>query len=227
MARTFTLAELRTAVQRRGGVENSYDLRAPILNEFINSAAAELWDILRKKGDDVLVKSETLATSIGSATVPLPATFYKLIVLQLQDASSPSGWRRLRPFTIEESHLFGPSAGGPYRYRLQGSNIVLSTATPVVETLRLYFVPYSPIMTSDSDTLDGLNGYEELVVAMAWRKCVERQRLDTSGIDREIGRLMGRVSRDSDGRDAEPFSLLPPGRRRRGDFLDIDYDWDW
>lgn len=220
MARTFTLAELRTAVKQRGGVEKSYDLTTSVLNGFINSAAAELQDILRKKGDDALVTSATLTTSIGSATVALPANFYKERLLQIADSSMASGWNKLLPFTLDESHRFGTVTGKNYRYRLQGGNIILSSTTPVVETLRLYYVPWSPIMTSDSDTLDGFNGYEELVIMMAWRKCVERQRLDTSGVDREIARLTARVTSASDGRNAQPFSLVPLGNR----YTDFDDD---
>lgn len=217
MARSFTLAQLRTAVLQRGGVENSYDLTPTVLNGFINSAAAELHDILRKKGDDALVTSQTLTSTIGLATVALPANFYKERLLQIADSSSPSGWNRMLPFTLDEAHRFGQASGKNYRYRLQGGNIILSSTTPVVETFRLYYVPWAPIMTADADTLDGYNGYEELVIMMAWRKCVERQRLDTTGADREIARLMARVTSSADGRNAEAFSLVPRGRR-------ADYD---
>lgn len=222
MARSFTLAQLRTAVLQRGGVENSYDLTPTVLNGFLNSAAAELHDILRKKGDDALVTSQTLTSTIGLATVALPANFYKERLLQIADSSSPSGWNRMLPFTLDEAHRFGQASGKNYRYRLQGGNIILSSTTPVVETFRLYYVPWAPIMTSDADTLDGYNGYEELVIMMAWRKCVERQRLDTTSADREIERLMARVTSSADGRNAEAFSLVPRGRR--ADYEDDDYD---
>lgn len=226
MARTFTLAELRTAVQRRGGVEGSYDLTEAVLNEFINSAAAELWDILQKKGDDILVVESTLTTDPGDSAVDLPADFYKERVLWIQDTSMPSGWRKMLPFTLDEAHLFGPATGKNYRYRLQGGAIVLSSATSAAETFRLFYIPCSPVMTSDADELDGLNGFDELVVVMAWRKCVERQRLDTSGVDREIARLMARVSSAADGRNAEPFSLVPRGNRyRMSDDHDLDPWW--
>lgn len=227
MARTFTLAELRTAVQRRGGVEGSYDLTTAILNEYINSAIAELHDLLIAKADDRLVTSATLTTTPGSATVALPSTFYEFRKLEIVDPSTPSGYRKLFGFTLDEAHLFGPSTGKDYRYRLEGaSSLILSAATPTAETLRLYFIPYATVLSADGDTLNGWNGYDELVVMMAWRKCVERQRLDTSGVDREIARLQARVMRDSAGRDAEPFSLVPRGHRERvSDDHDLDPWW--
>lgn len=220
MPRTFTLAELRTAVKQRGGVENSYDLTTSVLNGFINSAAAELQDILRKKGDDALVTSAILAVDEGFDAVDLPSNFYKERLVQLADSSSPSGWRKLLPFTLDEAHRFGQATGKNYRYRIAGPSIWFSSPVNTDEQIRLYYVPWSPIMTNDSDTLDGFNGYEELVIMMAWRKCVERQRLDTSGVDREIARLTARITSASDGRNAQPFSLVPLGNRY------TDYDDD-
>lgn len=217
MSRSYTLAQLRTAVQQHGGVENSYDLTTSVLNGFINSAAAELQDILRKKGDDALVTSTLLPVEQGFDAVDLPDNFYKERLLQIADPSYPSGWNKMLPFRLEEAHLYGPATGKNYRYRIQGPTIYLSSSVSVDETLRLYYVPWSPIMVSDSDTLDGYNGYEELVVVMAWRKCLERQRLDTASADREIARLQARVSSAADGRNAEPFSLVPYRYRSRDD----------
>lgn len=223
MAWTTTLADLRTAVLRRGGVELSADLTPVVLNEFVNEAVAELWDLLRQKGDDLLVTSTTLPTSPGVNTVALPSTFYKLRKLEIVDASTVSGYRRLRSHDLDSSHLFGPTvAGKAYRYRLQGSNLVLVPTPLAIETLRLWYVPHATRMVADVDVLDGYNGYEELIIQLAWRRCLVRQDLDTSTSDREIGRLTMRIEAASDGRDAEPFYLSPLGARGLGD-LD---DWE-
>lgn len=223
MARTTTLGEMRASVLRRGGVENSYDLTPEVVNPFINDALAEVWDVLRKKGDDTLVTSTNLSSTIGSAEVSLPANFYKHRKLEIFDGSSPSGWSVVLPFTLDESHLFGPASGRNYRYRLQGNLIVLSSPTPVVETLRLYFTPCAARLVNDGDTFDGYNGYESLVEETAWRMCLARQRLDTSGSDREIARLTQRVSSDADGRDSHAYPLIPTRSRRDRDDLD---DWE-
>ena len=224
MARTLTLLELRTAVLRRGGVESSADLTSLVLNEYINEGIAELWDILRQKGDDSLVTSATLATSVGVATVALPTTFYKLRKLEIVDASTVSGFRRLRSHDLDSSHLFGPGVvGKAYRYRLQGSNLVLVPTPQAVESLRLWFIPYATILAADVDLLDGFNGYEELVIQLAWRRCLVRQDLDTTTSDREIQRLSMRIDAAADARDAEPFYLSPLGSRGR---FDLDDDWE-
>lgn len=211
---TMTLSTLRTAVLRRGGVEASADLTSAVLNEYINEAIAELWDLLRQKGDDLLVTSTTLATVVGVATVNLPATFYKLRKLEIVDPSAIAGYRRLRSHDLDTSHLFSPHVTGKaYRYRLQGSTIVIVPTPLAVESLRLWYVPlYTPLVL-DADTFETYNGYEELIIQLAWRRCLVRQDLDPAQSDREIARLTMRIEAAADARDVEPFYLNPYGAR--------------
>lgn len=226
MPKTVTLAELRTALARRLGLENSYDVTPAIQTEYLNSANAELHDLLIAKADDRLLTSATLTTTPGSATVALPSTFYEARKVEIEDGSTPSGWRKLFPFTLDESHLLGAPSGKGYRYRLQGeSSLILSYPPPTAETLRLWFIPYVTDLVNDADTLNTWNAYHELVLAMAARKCLVRQRLETSDVDAEIARLTARVMRDADGRDSEPLSLVPRGTRLSVD--DDDLDWWW
>lgn len=219
MARSITLAELRAGVLRRGGVGTSADLTSTVLNDFINEAIAELWDILRGKNDDALTTSTTLTTSVGVESISLPTTFYKLRKLEIVDGSAASGYTRLRSHDLDAAHLYSTLTGKRYRYRLQGSNLMLSPTPQAVESLRLYFIPYATVLTADSDTLDGYNGYEELVMQLAWRRCLVRQDLPTDSVDGEIARLTMRITAAADARDVEPFYLDPRG-------ADVDRD-DW
>jgi hypothetical protein len=52
MSNTVTLASLRTAVQQRGGYENSQDITGTVLVGFINEAIAELYDLMVQKWAD-------------------------------------------------------------------------------------------------------------------------------------------------------------------------------
>lgn len=212
-ARTITLAGLRAAVLRRGGVENSIDLTPTVLNDYINSAIAELYDILDEKDDDRFVTPATLTTTLGLDSVALPSGFYQLRKLEIVDSTAPSGYRRLRPIAVDAKHLYatGYLYGKQYRYWLNAYQVTLVPPPGVVETLRCYYVPVSPVLVNDTDVLDGWNGYEELVIQLAWRRCLVRRDLDTSGTDREVERLVERIKTAADGRDDEPFYLDPNG----------------
>jgi hypothetical protein len=115
--------------------------------------------------------------------------------------------------------LFSTLNGKAYRYRLQGSGLALAPIPQAVETLRLYFIPYAAILTSDGDTLDGYNGLERLVVEYVFRDITEAQDLNTDRIEQRIARMEAAVLAAADGRDVEPFYLSPMGS-------DHDYD-DW
>lgn len=220
--RAWTLAALRKAVLRRAGIKETgtADLTAAILNEFVNEAIAELWDLLKRKADDRLVTSTTLSVTAGVATVALPATFYVLRKLEIVDGSAPSGYRQLRSVALDAKHRYSTITGKDYRYWQNAYNIELVPAPTTAETLRLYYIPVAPVLVDDNDAMDGYNGYEELVIQLAYRRVLVRQELSPTPANEEIDRLQGRIKEASDGRDAEPFYLDPRGARL------FDDDWE-
>lgn len=306
MAATRTLAQMRTAVQTRGGYEGSDDITSDVLDDFLNSAIAEVWDIVIKKwadqytvlsndlavlgtvtgtgdsfavasgivtltdagaafkarqvGQRITTASATSAANIGTfriLTVPtattltyenvdgvteaftgtysidgasavaLPLDFYKLrkVEAKLNDTT----WRRIYPHDLEVAHRFAttsPSPGHGLRYRLQASKLEFSPPPVAGQVVRMYYIPVATRLAATTDTFDGINGYEELVEQIAFRRCRgEREELDTSQIEREVERLSQRVRADADSRDAgEPFYLNPYGPD--GNITDDDgLDW--
>lgn len=219
MAGAITLATMRSALLRRGGVEQSADLTPTVLNDFINEGVAQVWDLIKGKRDDRLVTSTNLATVVGVATVNLPVTFYELRKLEIVDSSTPSGFRRLRSHDLDASHLYATLYGKAYRYRLQGATIVLVPTPQAIESLRLWYIPLATALAADGDTFDGYNGYERLIFQYAWKLCLERQDLDPSPADRVIAKYEADIKAAADGRDAEPFYLDPRGSSQ-GDFDD-------
>lgn len=219
--RTFTLADLRTMALRRAGVEESDDLTSAVLDDFINSALAELWDILKAKADERLLTSTTLAVTSGTANVSLPAGFYTMRKLEIVDTSVPSGYRRLRQTTLDASHRSSSTVSKRYRYWLNAYNITLVPTPTANETLRLWYVPVAPYLDDDTDAIDGWNGYEELVVELVFKRILARQDLATGDVERECLRLADRIAAASDGRDVEPFYLNDPSP----DFFDDEVDY--
>lgn len=212
MARSVTLLQMRTAVQTRGSYENSADITPTVLNDVINEALAETWDILVGKWEDYYVTRANLSVSANQDGITPPADFYKLRKLEIVDTSMPSGYRRLRPHDLDYAHVFGPVSNKQYRYRLEGSLLYLAPIPTVAETLRLFYIPACPVLAADGDTFDGINGYEQLVIQLGLRRCKIRQDQPTGAEDAEIERLTRRVRTAADSRDAdEPYYLNPRG----------------
>lgn len=212
MARTVTLASLRTSVQRRGQYENSADITPPMLNEFINEAVTEHNNILVQRWADYYLVRGTMSLVIGTDLYALPADFYKLRKVEIVDSSVPSGYRRLYPCDLDVSHQFTTVVRHHYRYRLEAGSLCIVPTPIAAESLRLFYIPTTPLLVNDADTFDGVNGYEELVIQLALKRCKDREDLSTDGVDREIARLTMLVRSDADGRDATmPMTYNPYG----------------
>lgn len=211
MARTITLAEIRTSILERGGWSVSADLTTAVLNDVVNEAIAELWDLLVAADKDRYATSTTLPTSVGSDSVPLPADFYELRLLEVSDGAG--GWNRLLPHALEVAHRYRNASGRFFRYRLQGSNIRLVPTPQSVETLRLWYIPWAARLVADGDTFDGINGYEELIIQLGKFRCEVRQDLPSQDMTmREVARLSQRIRAAANDRDAsEPFYIDPHG----------------
>lgn len=214
-----TLADMRAAVARRGQYENSDDITSTLLNDFINEAIAELWDLLVGKWQDYYTISTTFPFVIGTDTYALPSGFYKLRKVELQwSPGPPATWHRMEPHDLAIAHEFRSASSRRYRYRIQAGNLVFVPLPNTLETIRLYYVPVAPTLVNDDDSIAAINGYEELCLQLALKRCKDREDLDTAGIDREIARLTMRIRTAADARDAtEPFYLnARRGRRHRG-----------
>lgn len=229
MPRTITLSELRDGVRRRGDWENSTAITAVVLDDVLNSAIAEVWDVLVDRWADYYVSRSNLAATAGVETVALPSTFYKLRKVELLwsgTVDTPEArYVDVPPIDLKAAHLphYGSRA---YRYRIAGASLYLAPFPPQAETIRLWFIPYASKLVADGDTFDGVNGYEELVMAIAHRRLLVREELPTGEVDAEVARLTARVRSDADSRDAaEPFYLDPRGPRR--DALDDDEEAWW
>lgn len=216
MARSATLAEMRTSVTRRGGWENSEDITSTVIDELLNEGITEVWDLLVGKWADYYTAEATLATIVGNDAVALPATFYKFRKLEILIAgtlgAADEQMMRLLPHDLESSHRYRTLHGKRYRYRIQAGNLRLVPRPQAIETLRLFHIPWATKLVADGDLFDGINGYEELVIQLAMLRCYKRTGEDTMDTVNEIDRLSRRVRTAADARDAaEPFYLDPDG----------------
>lgn len=215
--RTWTLAQLQAAVQHRGAYERSNDITLALIAEFLNEAIAELWDLIVEKWADYYTISTTFPFVAGTDSYQLPGGFYKLRKVELQWDSTPT-WCRMETHDLAIAHEFVNVSNRRYSYRLQAGYLVFVPVPATAETIRIYYIPCAPVLVGSADAIDGINGYEELVIQLSLKRCKDREELDTSTIDREIARLTARIRTAADGRDAtEPFYLDERrGRRGRG-----------
>lgn len=206
MASTKTLAEIRTQVRQRADQENSKFISDSELLSYINASYAELYDILVSAFADYYISSETFTLS-GTNLRALPSDFYKLRGVDYQISNGE--WITLYKFNFERRNsknreIIRTYRGEPTRqYRLQGSNLRIEPENQADGTYRIWYVPNFTALSADTDTVDGVNGWEEYIVVDAAIKCaIKDEMTDYTGLMAQKAALSKRIHDMAAERDA-------------------------
>lgn len=192
MARTRTLLQLRTECRQRTEMEGSTFVSDAELTRYLNQSIAKLYGkLVRARGDQYYRDSFSTTTTPGSSGVVLPATFFKLIGVDVQLSGL---WRSLDPidWSARSDYLNAGSVStvdGPLGYDLARDQVNIaptpSSAFPVV----IHFVPYATELVLDADAFDGINGWEGYAVADACVAMLAKEDSDTRALVAELEQM--------------------------------------
>ena len=214
MARTATLLELRTQVRERANIENSTFIVDSELNTYINASIAWVYDLLVSAyGSDYFITSTDFTTVNNQDFYTWAETgitdFYKMMGVSIVPGTGEE--IPLKKFMFRDRGRFnGATSWNRYgrttlRYRVRGDGLWFNQKPSGGQTVRLYHVPYRAKLTSDTNTFDGINGWEELVVIDSSIKCYKKEESDSSDLEKERAIHVQRVEDMADDRDlAEP-----------------------
>lgn len=181
MARTATLEEMRNRAYQRGGFESAL-ARFPEaeVTAYLNESIADLWDqILRARGFDGYEASTTISTVAGTTVYAVTAAFYELLSVSIDLGAGRGSVPMQRFSSLERPELENPATWGdgqPYAYKLVGNNIELLPTPLAAYSVEVRYIPTSTELSGDSDTFDGINGWEEWAVVDAARKMATKER---------------------------------------------------
>jgi len=163
MARTKTLANLRTEAYERADVRDSYIPEAE-MNRLINASLAELYDLLVSVNQDWYLSSDDITVVSGTATYALPADFWRAVGVDYQSSNT---WYPMLRFNWAERNQYqdGATSRSLTRYRVSGGNLRLRPTPDWGGTVRLWYIPAPDTLTLDADTFDGVAGWEEYAIA--------------------------------------------------------------
>lgn len=141
-ARTFTIDQLISRAQKLTDTENDQHISSAEWFEIMNSALAETWDVMCDSGlAEKFVKSASFSSVAGQREYPLftiAPDFYRIHQVYVDEGNN-----QLRPLQ-----------------RIAPSEFLSFTPPPTAVPLKLYYIPYCPILTT-GQTFDGVNGWEE------------------------------------------------------------------
>lgn len=211
-----TLAQLRTALKIRAGINSSGTSVAfpdTSLNEIINDAVYEAWDVITSKWLDYYTTSGTVSLLAGTQSYAVPTLFYKQRLLERGDQT------KLHPIALEDRRRFHGRSGSPTHYLLMNRLVYVYPTPSAAEDLTMWFVPIKAEMTADGDTLT-LDAPIELkyILATGWRDILDAQNLDPTPALSKMQQYEAKLRTAADSLDAgQPFYL--------GRAPDDDDDW--
>lgn len=192
MAREVTLAQLKTRLDTICDIENDTHVTPAQKLDAINAGYAKFWDFLIANGPpDYKVKSVTFSSVAGTTSYALSSVvsagdFYKIKQLEVDQ-----GGNQYRPLQqLDEWYI--------QSYRPPQSAV----------SLRLWYIPACPVLANDADKVDGVNGWEELILCYAAMDIKTRK-------DEEIPRWLTQKAKELEDRirqcarrDAQPERII-------------------
>jgi hypothetical protein len=167
---TYTLLQLRTfAKQESDNVGQSFISDAE-WNGYIQRAYNEMYGLVAQVyGDDYYAPAApyqftTDGTNRFFSLAGVTGGFFKLRGVDVQ-VSSPGQWISLKPFEFSD------------RNRISVYNNPIPMAGQVIQ---VWYTPLPTLPSADGDSIDGVNGWEEYVIADACIRALRKEEADLS-----------------------------------------------
>lgn len=205
MANTVTLAQLRTRASERADMVDSQFISPTEQLSYINASYAELYDLLVASFEDYYTLSPLAFTISSGNTYALPTGFYKLRGVDLVLSSTES--IPLRKFNFAERNARDLSlsvrGGKEVQYRIVGDTLHLQPAASAAGNYQLWYIPIYTPLAAESDTVNGIQAWEEYIVVDVAIKMLTKEESDTSSLEREKANLLRRIQAMAANRDVD------------------------
>lgn len=208
MAKTATLLDIRTQVRQVAGMEQSQFCTDAELNNYINNAYARLYDLLTEKfADDYFQETDSISLVAGTESYDLPDDFYKLTAVDIVISSTQK--KRVKRYTNMERNRFDTYSGyinsygfPSLRYKLSGDQITFKPVPNGAQNIELTYIPVYTTLSDDGDTLDGVNGYEQLIILDAAIMAKIKEETDVTELRYERDKILMSIEAAAENRDA-------------------------
>jgi hypothetical protein len=205
-----TLASIKTQARQRADMEGSNFVDDAELTAYVNASAAELYDILVSRFEDYYIADTAFTVATGADTYTLPAAFYKLKGLDVDVGGGR--YDTVRPFQFaQRNETTDPVTADPLtvRYRVFGQTLRLSPPERAPGNYRLWYIPRFVPLALDTDTFDGINGWEEFIVVDCAIKMLAKEESNVAPFVAQKKDLLRRIEAMASDRDAaEPQTII-------------------
>ena len=199
-----TLATLRTRARERADMPAAGFIpdSATGIDAFINEGVQRLHEKLCEAFSSNYTQSSSAFTVTGE-TVALPASFYKLlgVDLNLSDGTKATLQRFERGMrNVYRNAMVVPDSVCTH-YELAGPNLRLLPTPANGTTGTIWFLPIATVLVNTSDTVDFPNGWERYVVLYTAIQMKLKQESDVRDLRYELEKMEAELQAIADRRD--------------------------
>jgi hypothetical protein len=208
MARTVTLANLRTEVYERADVDDNY-VPPDQMDRLINGSLAALYRMMARASKDWFLDSKDISVTPGGSPFALADDHWRAQKVLVQDGND---WYPMRRWSLSEAAALQDSgvtaASSGYRFQQQQLHVYPTDYTWSA-TIRVWYTPAPPVLDETSpgtsDVWDGVAGWEEWVILDCCLKLAVKQEEDTAALMAQRAEVWTDIMGDaSEVDDAEP-----------------------
>ena len=175
--------------------------------DILTDAAGNIFQIA-SNSRTTLTLVQQAQPSLGAYTVTPPAFFHLYGIELVMAPGNNTQNQSLRRFNMGQRNqyssaltgsVFGPNV--PY-YNIFGGNVWLKPIPNAGLVIQVYYAPRCFPVVNDTDLLDGVNGWEEIIVADCCVKALAKQEQDVSVFLQQKNEQVQRMRREAQNRDA-------------------------
>lgn len=224
---TITVSDIKTRARQKADMVGSNFISDPEILNYINEAYSNFYDIIVSRFEDYNLGDPTSFTiSSGTPYYSLPSDFYKLV--GVDRSLGGDRYFPLRPYPWRSRNRYQASFSryGSYPrigYRVTGTKLRLVPEDQSPGDYRLWYIPLATVLTSDSDTIERYNGFEELVVVDTAIKMLAKEESDISYHMMERQKIEQRIKEMAQLRDINESDRIEEVDRAQ---YDEDYYFD-
>jgi len=206
MAKNVTLGDLRSEARERANMTGSGFIKNPVWNGWINKSIQRLYNILvRSFGEDYYFKEADISIVSGTEEYDLPTDFYKLLGVDLKIGTKRQDRIGIEKFLWKDRNRYSYRPGGfvgrSFRYRMMGGSIIFVPEPTGANTVTLSYIRTATDLVVDSDSFDGINGFEEWVILDVAIKARIKEESDVSDLVLERNIIREEIKSDAKARD--------------------------
>lgn len=185
------------------------------LDGMIN-ASLGLWHSMVAQAVPERYEAEQDITADGSTGYALPADYYKTLAVEYVETGGDR--RDLHRISFRERNRYEQGTNSTaIGYRIVAGNVVLIPA-PDSGSYKHLYVTHADVLSDVSDTVDGVNGWEEWIIFDVAIKMMLKEEADASSHIFDRNRIQKEILQVAADRNAGESRRVIDVRRRRGHY---------